>query len=221
MTTIDSTRETPTTPTAIQFAVSRVMRESWMVYKSQFFPLLAAVAAVYGVIILFNWTLNLVMPPPTGQIEPSDKMIAALLMLPFCALLVFLLNGLNLFILNICRADRPHYALLWAGGPRFFRVFKAWWIGYHIFEFLGCSQMFMLVLDKGVSPSDAAIQSKGLSRGHAAQIFKLMVIVCCIVFSFFLLLPILLLPFLHVVRIVTYLHLSGETPMTCRGTMRT
>ncbi len=219
-TTIESASETPTTPAANQFAVSRVMRESWIVCKAQLFPLIGAVTAVYGVIVLYFWMQNLILPPPKGG--PFDAVLAVLLLIPFIALLVFLLNGLNLFILNICRTDRPHYPLLWSGGSRFFRVFKVFLVGgYHIMFFISLSQMFMLILDKGVSPADAATRSKALVKGHGGQVFSLMLIGACIVLSCFLWLPILLLPFLHVVRVVSYLHLSGETPIACRGTMRT
>ena len=58
-------------------------------------------------------------------------------------------------------------------------------------------------------------------KGHGGQVFMLMMIGCCILLSFFLVLPLLLLPFLHVMRIVSYLHLSAEETIACRVDMRT
>ena len=186
-----------------------------MIYRARFFPLLGAVTGMYGVIILYFWITGLLFPPEKAGAFAGA--LAFLMLIP----LVIPLNGLNLFILNLCRFGKADYSLLWKGGSSFCRVCKAWWVGYHIFEFISCSQMFMLALDKDVSAADAAIRSKALVKGHGGEILRLKLFGCCIVFSFFLLLPILLLPFLHVVRIVYYLHLSGEAPMACCGTVRT
>lgn len=131
-TTNESTSTMPTPPEAIQFTVVRVMRESWMIYRARFLPLLGGVIGTYGAIALYFWITELLLPPPGN---PFGPVLAVLLLVP----LIVPLNGISLFMLNICRTGKADYTLLWRGGTRFLRVFKAWWVGYHIvFQLISC-----------------------------------------------------------------------------------